>query len=79
LFKGYHPGETATIKRISEIIAGTQALPAGNSLIQDTLNLKDRNAARHILILIFSFSSVGILAWFLKTSLGLQILATGNK
>jgi putative ABC transport system permease protein len=48
------------------------------TLVQGAMNLNDRNVARHIVILIFSFSSIVILAWFFKTSLGLQIRATGN-
>jgi putative tryptophan/tyrosine transport system permease protein len=48
------------------------------TIVQGAMNLNDRNTARHIVIMIFSCSSVVILAWFFKTSLGLQIRATGN-
>jgi len=52
--------------------------PTMFTLLQGAMNLQDRNTARHILILFFSFSSVVIPACFFKTSLGLQIRATGN-
>ena len=52
--------------------------PSMFTMLQQVLNIGDRNTARLIATFFFTAAGIGLLTFFFKTGLGLHIRATGN-